>query len=178
MGEIMVENLYRNTDGNILIFDTILLDKVTSEPNIQLLLNMSVFEVTKDGPDRIASACGICSQNSTLYDVSAPLFVDASGDGVIGFCRGSFFRMGAESPDEFGEQFAPEKEYGSLLGHSINFYSKDVGRSVRAMFLPALQSKDITKIPRYRRFNAQHSGCRTCGGWNMVGGLTRSKIQN
>src|SRR5689334_373618 len=30
--EILVENTYRNKEGNALIFDTILLDKVTAEP--------------------------------------------------------------------------------------------------------------------------------------------------
>src|SRR5690625_6407799 len=37
--EILVENLYRNKEGNAIIFDTILLEKVTNEKNITLLLN-------------------------------------------------------------------------------------------------------------------------------------------
>ena len=45
--ELLVENMYRNPEGNALIFDTILLEKVTEEPNIQLLLNTAVFEVEK-----------------------------------------------------------------------------------------------------------------------------------
>lgn len=36
--ELLVENMYRNPDGNPLIFDSILLDKVTAEKNISLLL--------------------------------------------------------------------------------------------------------------------------------------------
>ena len=42
--------------------------------------------------------------------------------------------MGAESPDEFDEKFAPDHEYGELLGHSMYFYSKDTGRPVK--FIP------------------------------------------
>ena len=45
--EILVENLYRNPEGNALIFDTILLEKVHLESNITLLLNTSVFEIEK-----------------------------------------------------------------------------------------------------------------------------------
>lgn len=45
--EILVENTYRNPEGNPLIFDTILLDKVVSEPNITLLLNTAVYHVEK-----------------------------------------------------------------------------------------------------------------------------------
>src|SRR3954466_15947878 len=37
--EILVENMYRNPEGNPVIFDTVLLDKVTAEANITLLLN-------------------------------------------------------------------------------------------------------------------------------------------
>ena len=40
--EILVENLYRNPEGNPLILDTILLEKVVDEPNITLLLNTAV----------------------------------------------------------------------------------------------------------------------------------------
>src|ERR1044071_4522747 len=37
--EILVENMWRNPEGNALIFDTILLEKVVEEPNLTLLLN-------------------------------------------------------------------------------------------------------------------------------------------
>jgi glycine/D-amino acid oxidase-like deaminating enzyme len=37
--EILVENLYRNREGNTIIFDTLLLEKVIEEENITLLLN-------------------------------------------------------------------------------------------------------------------------------------------
>src|SRR5690554_5618672 len=83
--EILVENMYRNPEGNPLIFDTILLEKVVQEPNITLLLNTVVFEADKAGPDLIRSVRAFCSQNSTMYEVRAPLFCDASGDGVLGF---------------------------------------------------------------------------------------------
>ncbi len=132
--EILVENMYRNREGNSLIFDTILLEKVVKEPNITLLLNTAVYEVEKADADTIAGVTAFCSQNSTRYVVRAPLFCDASGDGVVGFLAGAAFRMGAESQAEFGEKFAPDEAYGELLGHSIYFYSKDVGTPVR--FVP------------------------------------------
>ena len=37
--EVLVENTYRNPEGNPLILDTILLEKIVNEPNITLLLN-------------------------------------------------------------------------------------------------------------------------------------------
>ncbi|MBL9206925.1 MAG: FAD-dependent oxidoreductase, partial [Opitutaceae bacterium] len=123
--EILVENTFRNREGNPLLVDTLLLEKVVGEPNITLLLNTAVFEVTKSASDTIRSVRAFCSQNSTLYELAAPLFCDASGDGVLGFMAGAAFRMGAESRGEFGEKFAPSHDYGELLGHSLYFYSKD-----------------------------------------------------
>ncbi len=167
LDEILVENTYRNPEGNPIIFDTVLLEKVVNEPNITLLLNTALIEVQKAQPDRIEAVRAFCSQNSTMYEVHAPLFCDASGDGVVGFLAGAAFRMGAESRDEFGEGFAPSAEYGALLGHSLYFYSKDVGKPVR-FTPPSYALTDITQIPRFHSFNAQDYGCRLW--WIEYGG--------
>ena len=156
--EILVENLYRNKEGNAIIFDTILLEKVISEPNITLLLNTMVFEVEKRDASHIESLTAFCSQNSTEYMISAPLFCDASGDGVVGFKGGASFRMGAESKSEFDEGFTPSQEYGELLGHTIYFYSKDTGRPVKYI-APSYALKDINKIPRFRNIKTGDLGC-------------------
>ncbi len=157
MDEILVENAFRNPEGNAVLFDALLLEKVVDEDRITLLLNTAAVEVQKSAPDTIASVRAFNSQNSTMVDVHAPLFCDASGDGVVGFLSGAAFRMGAESRDEFGEKFAPDEEYGELLGHSIYFYSKDVGRPVRFV-APSFALKDITQIPRHRQFAADVHG--------------------
>ena len=155
--EIYVENTYRNPEGNPVIYDTILLEKVTQEPNITLLLNTAVYEVSKTSADRIDSVRAFNSQNQMMYDISAPLFCDASGDGVVGFLAGAAFRMGAEARSEFGEKFAPSVEYGELLGHTIFFFSRDTGRPVR-YFPPSYALDDITQIPRYHHFSPSTTG--------------------
>ena len=165
--EILVENTYRNPEGNPVILDMILLDKVVSEPNITLLLNTAVYDVEKKDAQNIQSLKAFCSQNQTEYVLSAPLFCDASGDGVVGFLSGAAFRMGAESMDEFGEKFAPAKEYGELLGHTLYFYSKDTGKPVNFV-PPAFALSDITQIPRFKSFNAQDFGCKLW--WIEYGG--------
>lgn len=156
--ELLVENTYRNVEGNPLMWDALLLEKVRLENNITLLLNTAVDAVEKDGPDRIAAVRAYCPQNETHYRLSAPLFCDASGDGVVGFQAGAAFRMGAEKPGEFGEGFAPDDSYGELLGHTIYFYTKDSGQPVKYV-APAFALKDITKIPRFKNINAHQTGC-------------------
>ncbi|HET9280259.1 MAG TPA: FAD-dependent oxidoreductase, partial [Flavitalea sp.] len=165
--EILVENTYRNPEGNPVIFDTVLLDKVVSEANITLLLNTAVYHVEKKDEQTIGSVRAFCSQSQNEFELTAPLFCDASGDGIVGFLAGAAFRMGAESKEEFGEKFAPSKEYGELLGHSLYFYSKDTGVPVKFV-PPAFALDDISKIPRYRSFNTKEYGCRLW--WLEYGG--------
>lgn len=164
--ELLVENTYRNREGNPVLFDMIMLDKVVSEPNITLLLNTAIYELQREG-DSILSVTGFCSQNSVRYTLSAPLFIDASGDGILGFLSGAAFRMGAEPMEEFGELFAPSSSYGELLGHTLYFYSKDTGIPVNYT-APSFALKDIKKIPRYKSFNAKEFGCKLW--WVEYGG--------
>jgi len=156
--EILVENLYRNKEGNSVIFDTILLEKVVNESNIILLLNTAVYDVIKKDDTSIESVKAFCSQTSTEYLLKAPMFVDASGDGIVGFMAGAPFRMGAETKEEFGELFAPDEAYGKMLGHTIYFYSKDTGSPVKYV-APSYALKDIKNIPRYRSIESGMKGC-------------------
>ena len=157
--EMLVENMFRNPEGNPLLVDTIMLEMVVEEPNITLLLNTAVHAVEKSDPDTIASVRAYCAQNETAYEIAAPVFIDASGDGVVGFLAGAAFRIGSEASSEFGELFAPEKESNELLGHSIYFYSKDTGRPV-TFVPPSFALKDITQIPRWRDIKFNDTGCR------------------
>lgn len=157
--EIMVENMWRNPEGNPVLFDMVLIDKVRAEENITLLLNTTMFEIRKSDNRTISGVMAFNCQTSTLYDISSPFFCDASGDGMLGYMAGASFRVGAEDGDEFGEKFVPEADYGQMLGHSIFFYTKDTGKPVRYV-APDFALKDIKRIPRYTNINAGEHGCR------------------
>ena len=157
--ELLVENMYRNPEGNPLILDTIILEMVVNEPNITLLLNTAVYALEKSDSDTIKSVRALCSQNSTAYEIVAPTFVDASGDGIVGFLAGAAFRIGAEAQSEFDEKLAPVAPSRDLLGHTIYFYSKDTGRPVKFV-PPSFALRDISRIPRWRDIQFSDSGCR------------------
>lgn len=166
--ELLVENIWRNPEGNAIVFDSILLEWTMRESNITLLLNTAVDSAeTRREDGRIASVSAFCSQNQIRYNIAAPLFCDASGDGILGFLAGAAFRVGAESRAEFGELLAPESEDHSLLGHSLYFYTRDTGRPVRYV-APAFALQDITEIPRFRELRVTDSGCRLW--WLEYGG--------
>lgn len=167
LNEILVENMYRNPDGNAILLDTIILEKVVEEPNITLLLNTAAYKVVKSSPDKIDKILAFCSQNSIRYVLQAPYFCDASGDGIVAFQAGAAFRMGAESKEEFDEGFAPDQEYGELLGHSIYFYSKDMGRPI-TYTAPSYALKDVSDIVKSRSFEVAEDGCRLW--WLEYGG--------
>ena len=170
--EILVENMYRNKEGNPVFFDALLIDKVWAEPKITLLLNTAVYEVEMTEKNKIGKIVAFCSQNSTRYEISAPFFCDASGDGIIGFLAGASFRLGAEKMEVFGEKFMMPPDFGNLLGHSMYFYSKDAGMPVKYV-PPAFALKDIPKhIPRFKDIQRDSSGCRLW--WAGVGRRTRS----
>lgn len=166
--EIMVENTYRNREGNPVIFDTLLLDKVLAEKNIRLLLNTVVYEVEKQGNDRITAITAFNPQNETRYRICARLFSDASGDGILAYLAGASYRFDAEEKEEFGECFSPSESYGELLGHTIYLYPKMTDHPVKFV-PPSFALKEITEIPKYEQITPSQRGCNYW--WFEYGGL-------
>jgi hypothetical protein len=154
IGEITAENLFRNREGNPHLFDNVLLDKVLAEPRIRLLLNAAVDAVAMSAPDRIGEVSAYCSQNATRYTLRAPLFVDASGDGLVGHLAGAAYRIGAEPAEEFGEGFAPSEAYGHLLGQSIFFFVKRLAHPVRFVRPSFAYDREtvMEKVPKARQY--------------------------
>ncbi|MFR9611002.1 MAG: FAD-dependent oxidoreductase [Rikenellaceae bacterium] len=161
--EILLENLYRNKEGNPLFFDMVVMDKVLNEPNINLYLNTVVYDLEKSDDRNISMIKAFNPQNATQYQFSAHTYVDASGDGIVGYMAGAAYRVGAEDSEEYGELFAPDKEYGEVLGHSIFFYTKECANPVE-FHAPDFAIKDAEKyIPKLNNpnyFNIKQHGCK------------------
>jgi hypothetical protein len=158
--EILVENMHRNPEGNPVLVDALLIDKVAAEPRIRLLLDTAADEVERDPESgAIRAVRAFSPSNGTRYELSAPLFCDASGDGTIAFLAGAPFRMGAEPREEFGEGLAPPGGSTDMLGHSLYFMTRDTGRPV-AFTRPAFAIDPVATIPRWRHFTPKHQGCQ------------------
>ncbi|MDG0791402.1 FAD-dependent oxidoreductase [Cohnella ginsengisoli] len=89
----------------------------------------------------------------------SPIYLDCTGDGLIGFLAGARYRIGREARSEFNEEWAPEVADDITLGSTLLFYTKDAGRPVR--FVPPSFAKDIaqTPIPIRRVIKSGDSGC-------------------
>lgn len=162
--EIMTENVYRNREGNPVIFDTVLLDMVMHQPGITLLLNTVVHSVGKRDDHTVSYVIAHNAINETSYRITGKYFADCSGDGLVSYLAGSPYRMGSEAREDYDEGFAPDRDlYGELLGHTILFYMKDTGKPVNYV-APQFALKDverhISKIHNDQYFSIHHHGCK------------------
>ena len=80
--EILVENTFRNREGNPVLFDMVLIDKVLSEPNITLYLNTCVYDAEMSGRT-VRSVTAFNPQTGTHHTIEGDLFADCSGDGAL-----------------------------------------------------------------------------------------------
>lgn len=161
MGELFLENQYRNPDGNPVYWDLVVLEAVRSEPNITLFLNTDVRVVEASGPEterHISSVSGWMMGSERSIKFHSPIFLDCTGDGLVGFLAGAKYRIGRESAAEYGESLAPVVSDDAVMGSTIVFYTKDAGHPVK--FVPPHFAKDITttSIPENRIIRAGDNG--------------------
>ncbi|MEV5964967.1 FAD-dependent oxidoreductase [Kribbella sp. NPDC051952] len=158
MGELFVENQYRNPLGNPYYWDLVLLEAVRAEPLISLYLNTDVRTV-EAGDGVIQSVTGWQMGSEKEIRFVSPVFADCSGDGLVGVLAGADYRTGREPRSLYGESWAPEIPDGNTLGSTILFYTKDAGEPVR--FVPPSFARDITEtaIPARRIIRSDLNGC-------------------
>lgn len=162
MGELFIQNQYRNPEGNPYLWDLTLLEAVRAEPNITLFLNTDVREVEASGEreERVIHAVkGWMTGSERLITFSSDVFLDCSGDGLVGFLAGAEYRLGREARHEYGEEWAPEVADDITLGSTLLFYTKDAGRPVRFIAPPFAKDITATSIPIKRVIRSGDSGC-------------------
>ncbi|MDI4643825.1 FAD-dependent oxidoreductase [Cohnella hashimotonis] len=162
MGEMFLKNQYVNPEGNPYLWDMVVLETVRAEPNIRLFLNTDVHEIEANGPAdsrEIAAVTGWMMGSERRIRFESPVFMDCTGDGLIGFLAGAKYRIGREARSEYGEKWAPEEADGLTLGSTLLFYTKEAERPVK--YIPPSFAKDITKtpIPMKRVLKSGDSGC-------------------
>lgn len=162
MGELFLENQYRNPEGNPILWDQVVHDIVRAEPNIHLFLNTDARVVDADGPEHarmIRTVAGYQQGTESAYRFTSPLFIDCTGDGLVGHLAGAEYRQGREARRDFEERWAPEAPDDNMLGSTLLFYVKDTGTLVR--FVAPSIAKDITttSILSQRRVSTTDNGC-------------------
>ena len=112
-----IKNVYRNPEK---------VDQVIAgEKNLTFLPNMHVFTLEKEG-DKIKSVTAKHIETNEEMIFYAPVFVDCTGDGNIGFLAGAEYRVGREMRAESRETLAPERPDNIVLGTSLTWWSKEM----------------------------------------------------
>lgn len=143
LGELKMKNLQRNIEGNVVIWDEILLESVLEEPGISLYLNTHITGVEKDG-EKISKVNGFQLTTEKEFEFCAEIFIDASGDATVGFRSGAPMMTCKESKLDYGEDLAPDERQQTVLGSTIVFYTKEAKQPVK--FVPPSYAYSIEKI--------------------------------
>ena len=122
--EPIFENGWTNS-----VWDMVMYDMALNTPNLSFHLNTAIQEVHKEGRT-IRAVVGRVANAETELTIEGETFIDCTGDGIIADLTGCEWRMGSEGRDEFGEPHAPEQGSSDVMGNSIHFKAKDVGRPV------------------------------------------------
>jgi hypothetical protein len=93
--------------------------------NVHLFLGHSVYEVNTEG-NTIKSVDALELETGVRRRFTAPVFIDSTGDGWIGYWAGAEYRYGRESKNEFGENWdqhgdlwSPEEPDNRVMGSSV-----------------------------------------------------------
>lgn len=111
-------------------WDLVMYEWVIREKNITTYLNTHMHQVFMKNDSRIDSIFAIQLGTEKSFNLSAPLFVDATGDGVLGSLAKADFRWGREAREEYHESLAPEEADEVVMGNTLFFRAKDAGKPV------------------------------------------------
>ncbi|SCM59420.1 putative protein {ECO:0000313/EMBL:EKN12730,1} [Petrimonas mucosa] len=101
---------------------------IAAEKNLSFFPNMHLFDLEKK-ENKITSVTARDIESNVETIFYAPIFVDCTGDGNIGFLAGAEYRVGREMRGETRETLAPERPDNMVLGTSLTWWSKDVGHA-------------------------------------------------
>lgn len=101
---------------------------IAAEKNLSFFPNMHLFDLEKK-ENKITSVTARDIESNVETIFYAPIFVDCTGDGNIGFLAGAEYRVGREMRGETRETLVPERPDNMVLGTSLTWWSKDVGHA-------------------------------------------------
>ena len=131
LGQLKLNSLATNPNGNVFLWDETLLDAVLSQPLLTLYLNLPITEVymASDGTT-IRSIAGYQMASGLKIELNAKMYIDCTGDGEVAYRAGIPYRMGHEASSTYDEDMACEMAGQEMLGCSILWQTKRVGHVV------------------------------------------------
>ncbi|MBI5385408.1 MAG: FAD-dependent oxidoreductase [Verrucomicrobia bacterium] len=106
-----------------------------AETNLHLFTEWRAFAVQTSGA-HLTSVDAKHIRTGEERRFHAPLFIDSTGDGWIGFWAGAQWRQGREARAEFGESLAPVAPDAMTMGNTLSWNSRNAGRAVAFPTVP------------------------------------------
>ena len=98
-----------------------------ADKNIHLYLGWHAFRAQMKG-GRIESVDAKNTATNKEQRFAAPVFIDCTGTGSVGFLAGAEYRMGREAKSEFNENLAPESADKLHHGNTVVFSTRRAER--------------------------------------------------
>lgn len=157
--ELQLDNARLNPAGNYSIWDAVLWNFASQQPNLSLLLNCTVCDgdaeaVAGDAALRHLTqlrAWQLTSQ--TWHTVEAKVFIDCSGDSVLAPIAGAHTRRGREARHEFDEDIQPDVADRKTMGNTLLIQLRRVGEEVPFTPPPFAYRFDSHEQFAHRLFN-------------------------
>ena len=160
-----VRNTHSSRSDGIIADDANRLSVVQAETNIHIFLNCRAYGVVTNATGRILAVDAKNTRSGEERRFQAPLFIDCTGDGWIGYWAGADFLIGREASSTFGESRAPAVADTHTMGHSLMWSSYDTGSPVTFPEVPWA-------------LTVAGSASASSGGWNWEYGFNLDIIED
>jgi hypothetical protein len=100
---------------------------VAAEPNLRLYLNTHVTGVQMQSAGTIEAVVGVDVKSGRRMRLPGRVFIDCTGDSIVGVSAGAEYRHGREARAVYGEPMAPEVADRKTMGNSLKYFSQPTG---------------------------------------------------
>ncbi len=118
------------------------MENIAKQKNIDVFLNFRAYNALAE-KGFVQSVDARQTANGELFRFEAPLFVDCTGDGWIGYWAGAEYNYGREASSKYGENWdaqgllwSPETADNLVMGSSILWGSENAGKPVQFSKVP------------------------------------------
>ena len=141
-GHLVDELSVRGPDGDLRARAVL-----AAEPNITVFMEHQVYAAAKEG-NRIVSVDAREGRTGRERRFEAPVFIDCTGQAILGLLAGAETLFGQESHAEFGEGLAPAEHKHEHHGNTVFFRTRESTRPVSFPTVPwALEvAKDYANL--------------------------------
>ncbi|MBN2507939.1 MAG: FAD-dependent oxidoreductase [Verrucomicrobia bacterium] len=152
-----------NRDDATIAEDVRRLAILQAEPNLGLFMPWRAYAAGINVSRRITHIDARHTHTGERLRLEAPIFIDCTGDGWIGYWAGADYRMGREGAGEYGESRAPAEPDAKTMGNSLMWKTRDDGVPVRFPAVP--WAMDVAE-----------DRAATGGEWNWEYGMSLNTI--